>query len=72
MPFFPHPGPGWWTIRIIATNDMEFPFEAVVTPYEQFQDAQKVDSMRPDRNRMFREWGLAWECDRTTAGVQRW
>lgn len=29
----PTPGPGW-TIRIIATNYMEFPFSAVVTPYE--------------------------------------
>jgi len=29
----PTPGPGW-TIRVIATNYMEFPFHAVVTPYE--------------------------------------
>jgi len=27
--------------------------------------------MRPDRNRMIEGlWGLAWECDRTTAGVR--
>lgn len=29
----PTPGPGW-TIRIMAVNYMEFPFEAVVEPYE--------------------------------------
>lgn len=29
----PTPGKGW-TIRVIAVNYMEFPFEAVVTPYE--------------------------------------
>jgi len=33
----PTPGPGW-TIRIIATNYMEFPFHAVVTPYEVLGD----------------------------------
>jgi hypothetical protein len=31
----PTPGPGW-TIRLIAVNYMEFPFEAVVVPYEDF------------------------------------
>mmetsp|Transcript_9203 Transcript_9203/g.22579 ORF Transcript_9203/g.22579 Transcript_9203/m.22579 type:complete len:307 (+) Transcript_9203:204-1124(+) len=33
----PTPGPGW-TIRVIATNYMEFPFHAVVTPYEVLGD----------------------------------
>mmetsp|Transcript_54262 Transcript_54262/g.131666 ORF Transcript_54262/g.131666 Transcript_54262/m.131666 type:complete len:329 (+) Transcript_54262:192-1178(+) len=31
----PTPGPGW-TIRLIAVNYMEFPFEAVVVPFEDF------------------------------------
>jgi hypothetical protein len=37
----PTPGTGW-TIRVIATNYMEFPFEAVVVPYEELDD---VDGM---------------------------
>jgi hypothetical protein len=37
----PTPGAGW-TIRVIATNYMEFPFEAVVVPYEELDD---VDGM---------------------------
>jgi len=40
----PTPGTGW-TIRIIAVNFMEFPFEAVVEPYEKFDysDDQSFD-----------------------------
>ena len=39
----PTPGPGW-TIRIIAVNYMEFPFHAVVTPYEIAGDNLGYDS----------------------------
>ena len=35
----PTPGTGW-TIRVIATNYMEFPFEAVVVPYEELSDSE--------------------------------
>jgi len=66
----PTPGPGW-TIRIIATNYMEFPFEAVVTPYEQFQDAQGgFNSAGPQSYDLGSgDWHGS---DRTTAGAQRW
>lgn len=39
----PTPGPGW-TIRVIATNYMEFPFHAVVTPYEALGDSGYNDA----------------------------
>jgi len=46
-----------WTIRISATNDMEFPVEAVVTPYEQFFKTHKVDSFNAAGPQSY-DWGI--------------
>jgi len=57
----PTPGPGW-TIRIIATNYMEFPFEAVVTPYEQFTDDMGFNTDGP----------ASYDLGSGFDGAQRW
>jgi len=67
----PTPGTGW-TIRIIATNYMEFPFEAVVTPYEQYNNDMDGGFNSPGPQSYDLGSG-DWHGDgRTTAGAQRW
>jgi len=68
----PTPGPGW-TIRIIATNYMEFPFEAVVTPYESYNGDMNGAGFNSGNPQSYDLGSGDWHgSDRTTAGAQRW
>jgi hypothetical protein len=62
----PTPGTGW-TIRVIATNYMEFPFEAVVVPYEEMDGAGPYGTMGPASYDLGSgDW---YGSDRTTANA---
>lgn len=55
----PTPGTGW-TIRIIAVNFMEFPFEAVVVPYETIDNSNGYYDEDPRTMRHGGQDGLRW------------
>lgn len=63
----PTPGPGW-TIRMMATNYMEFPFEAVVVPFEDYGSPEDIYGEFGGPSQSYDIGNGSWYgADRTTA-----